>query len=70
MAGWALLPLRAFLGGTFVFAGAPGNWRIPGSSDKSNPTSIQAQLASAARVSPIHALAWPISPATPSWSES
>jgi thiosulfate dehydrogenase [quinone] large subunit len=55
MAGWALLPLRAFLGGTFVFAGLQ-KLANPGFFDKSNPTSIQAQLASAARVSPIHAL--------------
>jgi thiosulfate dehydrogenase [quinone] large subunit len=55
MSGWALLPLRAFLGGTFVFAGLQ-KLANPGFFDKSNPTSIQAQLASAARVSPIHAL--------------
>ena len=55
MAGWALLPLRAFLGGTFVFAGLQ-KLANPGFFDKSNPTSIQAQLASAARVSPIHAV--------------
>jgi thiosulfate dehydrogenase [quinone] large subunit len=54
-AGWALLPLRAFLGGTFAFAGLQ-KLANPGFFDKSNPTSIQAQLASAARVSPIHAL--------------
>jgi len=55
MAGWALLPLRAFLGGTFTFAGLQ-KLANPGFFDASNPTSIQAQLASAARVSPIHAL--------------
>jgi len=55
MAGWALLPLRAFLGGTFVFAGLQ-KLANPGFFDASNPTSIQSQLASAARISPIHAL--------------
>jgi len=55
MAGWALLPLRAFLGGTFVFAGLQ-KLANPGFFDASNPTSIQSQLASAARVSPIHTL--------------
>jgi len=55
MAGWALLPLRLFLGGTFVFAGLQ-KIANPGFFDRSNPTSIQAQLASAARVSPIHGL--------------
>src|SRR5580700_1438150 len=55
MAGWALLPLRAFLGGTFVFAGLQ-KLANPGFFDASNPTSIQNQLASAARISPVHAL--------------
>ena len=55
MAGWALLPLRVFLGFTFVFAGLQ-KLANPGFFDASNPTSIQSQLASAARVSPIHAL--------------
>ena len=55
MAGWALLPLRAFLGFTFTFAGLQ-KLANPGFFDASNPTSIQSQLASAARISPIHAL--------------
>jgi thiosulfate dehydrogenase (quinone) large subunit len=55
MAGWALLPLRVFLGVTFVFAGLQ-KLANPGFFDASNPTSIQSQLASAARVSPIHTL--------------
>jgi thiosulfate dehydrogenase (quinone) large subunit len=55
MAGWALVPLRGFLGVTFVFAGLQ-KLANPGFFDASNPTSIQAQLASAARVSPIHAV--------------
>jgi thiosulfate dehydrogenase [quinone] large subunit len=59
-AGWALLPLRAFLGFTFVFAGLQ-KLANPGFFDASNPGSIQAQLAGAQRVSPIHALLGPIS---------
>ncbi len=55
LAGWALLPLRLFLGATFTFAGLQ-KLANPGFFDASNPTSIQSQLASAARVSPIHAL--------------
>jgi thiosulfate dehydrogenase [quinone] large subunit len=55
MAGWALLPLRLFLGGTFTFAGLQ-KLANPGFFDASNPTSIQAQLKSAARGSPIHSL--------------
>jgi thiosulfate dehydrogenase (quinone) large subunit len=55
MAGWALLPLRAFLGFTFTFAGLQ-KLANPGFFDASNPTSIQNQLASAARISPIHVL--------------
>ena len=55
MAGWALLPLRLFLGGTFTFAGLQ-KLANPGFFDASNPTSIQAQLAVAAHASPIHAL--------------
>src|SRR5580704_1725452 len=60
MAGWALLPLRAFLGITFVFAGLQ-KLANPGFFDSSNPSSIQAQLAGAQRVSPIHGLLGPIS---------
>jgi thiosulfate dehydrogenase [quinone] large subunit len=55
MAGWALLPLRAFLGWTFLFAGLQ-KLTNPGFFTASNPASIQAQLAGAARRSPIHAL--------------
>jgi thiosulfate dehydrogenase [quinone] large subunit len=60
MAGWALLPLRAFLGITFVFAGLQ-KLANPAFFDASNPASIQAQLAAAQRASPIHALLGPIS---------
>jgi len=55
MSGWAILPLRLFLGGTFTFAGLQ-KLANPSFFDASNPTSMQAQIASAARVSPIHAL--------------
>jgi len=55
MAGWALVPLRAFLGVTFTFAGLQ-KLANPGFFDASNPASIQAQLAAAARRSPVHAL--------------
>jgi len=55
LAGWALLPLRAFIGATFLFAGVqklanPTFWNA------ANPTGIRAQLQAAARVSPVHAL--------------
>jgi thiosulfate dehydrogenase (quinone) large subunit len=60
MAGWALLPLRAFLGITFVFAGLQ-KLANPGFFNASNPASIQAQLAAAQRISPIHGLLSPIS---------
>ena len=55
MAGWAVLPLRLFLGGTFTFAGLQ-KLANPSFFDKSDPTGIQSQLASAARISPIHGL--------------
>ena len=57
--GWALLPLRAFLGFTFVFAGLQ-KLANPGFFDASNPASIQAQLAGAALRSPIHPLISPL----------
>jgi thiosulfate dehydrogenase (quinone) large subunit len=55
----ALLPLRAFLGITFCFAGMQ-KLANPGFFDPANPISIQAQLAGAARRSPIHALVGPL----------
>jgi len=58
-AGWALLPLRAFLGITFVFAGFQ-KLANPAFFDASNPASIQAQLAGAQRISPIHGLIGPL----------
>jgi len=58
-AGWALLPLRAFVGVTFVFAGLQ-KLANPGFFDASNPTSIQSQMKEAASNSPIHALVAPL----------
>ncbi|HEY2639655.1 MAG TPA: Rieske 2Fe-2S domain-containing protein [Streptosporangiaceae bacterium] len=55
MLGRALLPLRAFLGFTFCFAGLQ-KLANPGFFQASNPGSIQAQLAGAVRRSPIHPL--------------
>jgi len=54
-AGWALLPLRAFLGFTFCFAGLQ-KLANPAFFDASNPASIQSQLAGAMRTSPLHGL--------------
>jgi len=55
MAEWALLPLRLFLGATFLYAGLqklanPNFFRAP------SPISIQAQLIAASHTSPLHAL--------------
>ena len=55
LAGWALIPLRVFLGWTFLFAGLQ-KLTNPGFFNSTNPASIQAQLAGAARRSPIHGL--------------
>jgi thiosulfate dehydrogenase [quinone] large subunit len=57
--GWALVPLRAFLGFTFCFAGLQ-KLANPGFFQASNPGSIQVQLAGAARRSPIGALISPL----------
>ena len=54
-AGWVLLPLRAFLGFTFTFAGAQ-KLANPGFFEASKPGSIQSQLSAASRLSPVHAL--------------
>ena len=59
MAGWALLPLRLFLGVTFCFAGLQ-KLANPNFFHASSPISIQAQMAAAARRSPIHALMGPL----------
>jgi thiosulfate dehydrogenase [quinone] large subunit len=55
LAEWALLPLRIFLGATFLFAGLQ-KLANPNFLRASSPNSIHAQLVGAARVSPIHAL--------------
>ena len=59
MLGRALLPLRAFLGFTFCFAGLQ-KLANPGFFQATNPGSIQAQLAGAVRRSPIHSLISPL----------
>ena len=58
-AGWALLPLRAFIGFTFTFAGLQ-KLANPGFFDANNPTSFQSQLKEAAHSSPIHGLVGPL----------
>jgi len=55
----ALLPLRAFLGFTFCFAGLQ-KLANPRFFDAADPASIQSQLAAAARRSPVHALISPL----------
>ena len=57
--GRALLPLRAFLGFTFCFAGLQ-KLANPDFIQASNPVSIQAQLAGAVRRSPVHSLISPV----------
>lgn len=52
---WVLLPLRAFLGITFCFAGLQ-KLANPNFFRASSPISIQAQLRAAERTSPIHGL--------------
>ena len=59
LAGWALLPLRAFLGFTFCFAGLQ-KLANPSFFRASNPAGIQAQMLAASRRSPIHALLTPL----------
>ena len=53
--GWVLLPLRLFLGFTFLFAGLQ-KLANPQFLENASPTSIHAQLVGASRSSPIHAL--------------
>lgn len=57
--GKALLPLRAFLGFTFCYAGLQ-KLANPGFLRAGDPASIQQQLAGAVRLSPIHALISPL----------
>jgi thiosulfate dehydrogenase [quinone] large subunit len=58
-AGWVLLPLRAFIGVTFTFAGLQ-KLANPGFFDAGNPISIQSQLKAASHSSPIHGLLGPL----------
>lgn len=51
--GWALLPLRVFLGVTFCYAGL-NKLANPTFFNANSPTGIQAQLLSADRTSPLH----------------
>src|SRR5260221_14440205 len=53
--GWYLLPLRLFLGVTFLFAGLQ-KLANPDFFRSSSPVSIHAQLIGADRASPIHGL--------------
>ena len=55
LSGWALLPLRAFLGFTFCFAGLQ-KLANPNFFNANSPSSIQAQLIAATRISPLHLL--------------
>ncbi len=59
LAGWALLPLRAFLGATFLFAGAQ-KLADPTFLSGTAPTSIHAQILSAIRLSPLHGALHPL----------
>ncbi len=58
-AGWYLVPLRLFLGVTFVFAGLQ-KLANPDFFRSSSPISIHAQLLAATHTSPIHALISPL----------
>ena len=53
--GWAILPLRAFLGFTFLFAGLQ-KLANPNFFNANSPVSIRAQLIAAERISPLHSL--------------
>jgi len=55
MAEWALLPLRLFLGATFLFAGLQ-KLANPNFFRAQSPISIQAQLIAASHTSPLHGL--------------
>lgn len=52
---WALLPLRCFLGATFLYAGLE-KLANPNFFDRNSPISIQSQLIAAAHTSPISGL--------------
>jgi thiosulfate dehydrogenase [quinone] large subunit len=53
LSGWALLPLRAFLGFTFCFAGLQ-KLANPNFFNASDPSGIYAQLVASNRISPLH----------------
>jgi thiosulfate dehydrogenase [quinone] large subunit len=55
LSGWALIPLRAFLGVTFCFAGLQ-KLANPNFLDANSTSSIQAQLIASIRISPLHEL--------------
>ncbi len=55
LSGWALLPLRAFIGFTFCFAGLQ-KLANPNFFRAASPISIQAQLTATSNGSPIHGL--------------
>ncbi len=55
LSGWALLPLRVFLGVTFCFAGLQ-KLANPNFFNANSPSSIQAQLIASIRISPLHQL--------------
>ncbi len=55
MSGWALLPLRAFLGVTFCVAGIQ-KLANPNFFNRSDPAGIYAQMLAAERLSPLHPL--------------
>jgi thiosulfate dehydrogenase [quinone] large subunit len=55
LSGWALLPLRGFLGFTFCFAGLQ-KLANPNFFNANSPSSIQAQLIASIRISPLHQL--------------
>jgi thiosulfate dehydrogenase [quinone] large subunit len=59
LAEWALVPLRLFLGVTFIYASLQ-KIDNPNFFNAQSPISIQQQLAASVRVSPIHALLSPL----------
>jgi thiosulfate dehydrogenase (quinone) large subunit len=57
--GWYLVPLRLFIGATFLFAGLQ-KLANPQFFRKDSPTSIYAQMEGSSRLSPIHVLISPL----------
>ena len=55
MAEWALMPLRLFLGVTFIYAGLQ-KLANPNFFRAASPISIQAQLIASSHTSPLHAI--------------